>query len=323
MGLFRTWKSKEPTINIDPCVYDPDARQLRAALEARDWKAARDYLDTVDDPDDRAFYISICADVPGVQDWIEEWIAADPDATLPLLVRGAHAVYWAWEARGTARAKDTSREQFRGFAQRLKLAEDCLDEVVERNPDDSTAWAFLVISARGRGVDRAEAQRRFDGVVRCHPGHLRAHQGMLQYLCQKWYGSNEEMFAFARKAAESASPGSPLAVLIAEAHVERWLSESDDKASAAYFKQPDVVRELNAAADRSVRHPGYRPRPGAVQLRNSFAFAFALAGDGQSAMEQFELIGDEVTEFPWCYLNTDPTKSFRILRRRAEKRANA
>lgn len=34
-------------------------------------------------------------------------------------------------------------------------------------------------------------------MVKRHPFHRIAHEQMLQYLCRKWFGSHEEMFAFA------------------------------------------------------------------------------------------------------------------------------
>ncbi|MFJ8581656.1 DUF4034 domain-containing protein [Micromonospora sp. NPDC093277] len=302
-------------LRVDPAMGDDTARALREALLRRDWRAGHDLLTAATDPDDHAFYVSIAADVPGVQDWIGEWIDAEPGSTLPVLVRGAHAVHWAWEARGAASAKRTSQEQFQEFRRRLKLAENCLDEVVSRNPDDTTAWTFLVKSARGRQVGRPEAQRRFDEVVARHPGHRIAHEQMLQYNCAKWFGSHEQMFAFARDAVAKMPPGSPLGALIPSAHLEMWLdlpSGRDDE----YLRGADVVAEVNAAADQSVRHPDYRRRPGWPVAHNYFAQLFARAGDHRSAVEQFEVIGDRVTELPWCYNIGTPSMAFARWRRK-------
>jgi hypothetical protein len=285
---------------IDKAKGDPGARQLRAALERRDWAVVRDFLNTVEHPDDRAFYLGICADVAGVQDWIEEWIAAERHSTLPLLVRGCHAVYWAWEARGGARAESTSERQFQGFFERLRLAENCLDEVVDRDPDDTTAWAFLVTAARGRQVGRDEAAQRFAQVVRRHPTHQTAHQQMLQFLCKKWFGSTEEMFDFARTAAAGAPAGSLLPELIAVAHIEHWLDLPSEEKDP-YIMSAPVRAELRAAAERSIWHPDYRHRPGWPSPFNSFALAFSFAEDYPAAAAVFDAIGDNVTEWPWYY----------------------
>ncbi|MGK5742675.1 DUF4034 domain-containing protein [Micromonospora sp. URMC 103] len=289
-------------MRVDRAQGDPTAAALQEALGRRDWRTARDLLVPVTDPDDHAFYVSMAADVTGLQDWIGEWVDAEPSSTLPLLVRGAHAVKWAWEARGGARASQTREEQFKEFWRRLKFAENCLDEVADRDPDDVTARVFLVMSARGRQVDRDEAQRRFDDVVARHPWHRIAHEQMLQYRCEKWFGSHDEMFDFARSTVAKAPTGAPLGHLVAVAHLEKWLDLPVGE-DGEYIGDDAVRAELNAAADASVRHPDYRRRPGWPSVHNSFAMAFALSGDLRSAAGQFEVIGDQVSEWPWQYLN--------------------
>ncbi|GAB3974873.1 DUF4034 domain-containing protein [Plantactinospora veratri] len=299
---------------IDKAKGDPGAARLRAALGQRDWVTVRDFLDSVRHPDDRAFYLGVCADVDGVQDWIGEWIAAEPHSTLPVLVRGCHGVYWAWEARGGATAEHTSQSQFKGFFDRLRMAENCLDEVVERDPDDTTAWTFLVTAARGRQVGREEAMRRFAQVVARHPTHLTAHQQMLQFLCKKWFGSTEEMFDFARTAAAKAPAGSLLHELVVVAHIEHWLGLPSEEKDP-YIMSPAVRAELRAAAEQSIWHPEHRRRPGWASPYNSFALAFSFAEDYPAAAAVFDAIGDSVTEWPWYYSSgSDPAGRFAIWR---------
>ncbi len=292
---------------VVPGFDDPAAAKLRSAVEGRDWDTARGLLSRVTDPDDLIFYVNLCADVDGVQDWIGEKVTAEPESTLPLLVQGACDIVWAWEARTGARARLVSREQFELFFRRLKTAEDCLDEVIERNPDDVTARALLLTTGRGRHVDRAEQQQRFDEVIRRHPQHWYAHRQMLQYLCKKWYGSHDEMFEFARTAAAKAPDGSPLPTLVAEAHLEKWMedlsnSDVDRVAAQQYLRRPDVLAEINAAADRSVRHPDYVRRLGWPGPHNTFAVCFVRAKDWPAADEQFRAIGQRVAEWPWTRL---------------------
>lgn len=299
---------------VDKAKGDPGARHLRTALQQRDWVGVRDFLNSIEHPDDRAFYLGICADTAGVQDWIEDWIAAERQSTLPLLVRGCHAVYWAWEARGGATADNTSQSQFQGFFERLRLAENCLDEVVDRDPSDATAWTFLVTAARGRQVGRDEAVRRFEQVVRRHPTHLIAHQQMLQFLCRKWFGSTEEMFDFARTAAARAPEGSLLPELVAVAHIEHWLDLPSEEKDP-YIMSSAVRAELRAVAERSIWHPNYQRRPGWPSPFNSFALAFSFAEDYPAAAAVFDAIGDNVTEWPWYYSSgSDPAGRFATWR---------
>ncbi|MEV0588232.1 hypothetical protein [Nonomuraea sp. NPDC050310] len=296
------WKKK---LKIDPLGGDPNAVLLAEAMSKQDVAAVRELFASVHHPDDRAYYAGICAEVPGVQDWIDGWIAAEPRSTLPLLLKGVHGVRHAWEARGAATAEHTAMEQFREFHRRLKIAEDCLDEVVERDPDDTTAWAALVTSARGRQVGAAEAQRRFQGVISRFPEHREAHEQMLQYKCGKWFGSEEEMFAFARSAPDS------LAHLVAVAHIESWLGGDDGGA----LESEEVRAELRAAEGRAA---GARRDPGWGTVDNTFAMAFGLADEWTAAKARFEMIGDRVTEWPWLYLG-DAERKFEQFRKRANR----
>ncbi|SDT51726.1 DUF4034 domain-containing protein [Actinoplanes derwentensis] len=297
-----------PSLVIDPSYGDPTSRRLIDALTNRDWRTARDVFAAATDPDERAFLMEAATGVDDVQEWIQEWVAAEPESTLPVLVRGCHAVQWAWEARGAKRAQYTSGEQFREFARRLKLAENLLNEVVERDPDDVTAWTWLVASARGRQVGRAEAQARFDEVIKRHPLHIVAHEEYLQFLCAKWSGSHELMFEFARKATAAAPEGSWLPELIAVAHLEKWVSLPSGE-DAEWIRQPDVREEIVAAAAKSYLHPNFRTGPGWVPRVATFALMCEFVEAFEAAGHAHDLLGDQASRWPWLYCG-DPVEAF-------------
>ncbi|HEX8631494.1 MAG TPA: DUF4034 domain-containing protein [Catenuloplanes sp.] len=300
-------------MTVDPAGGDPLARTLIAALTARDWRTVRDLFGTVTEPDDRAMLMSVAADVDDVQDWIGEWVAAEPDSTLPLLVRGCHGVFWAWGARGDAKAQYTSEEKFKEFFRRLKMAENCLDEVTDRDPDDTTAWAFLVASARGRQLPPEQAHARFANVVSRHPHHIVAHEHMLQYLCRKWYGSHAEMFAFAREATAKAPKGSLLPELLVVAHIEQWLDLPDGE-DAQYLRRPDVRADILTATEQSIFHPEHERRLGWAPRVNTFAMGLHMVGEYEAAARVFDLIGDQVTRWPWQYRAGGPVSAFTAVR---------
>jgi hypothetical protein len=289
------WPSGDvPT--VDPVMGDVAARQLSLDASRGNWQPARDFLLSVEHPDDRAFYTQAVSYVDGVEGWIGEWLAADPSSTLPLLIRGAHAIY----------------------DERLKYAEDCLVEVTERDPDDPTAWMFLVLTGRARQVGVDEAQRRFLAATDRHRWHRTAHEHMLQQLCPKWGGTLEAVHAFATDTLGDMPPGNPLGALIAMAHIEHWM-EVPDGQETAYIRAPHVVAELREAAEKSVWHPDYEPRPGWPGPENTFAMAFWLAGDWPAAARQFDTIGDLVTEWPWAYLG-DAGRRFAAARDEVDRR---
>ncbi|MGH3390006.1 MAG: hypothetical protein ACRDOO_14140, partial [Actinomadura sp.] len=260
MWSFRREPSDIPT--LDPALGDPAAARLLADLERRDWRAAHEFLRAVDDPDDLQFYVSLSSRTQGLQAWIGEWADAEPRSHLPMLVRGAHAVEWAWMARGAAWAKDTSAAQFRIFERRLRLAHQCLTEATARNPHDPTAWSELIVCGVGMGLGLDEAGRRFREAVARYRWHIGAHDGLFMQLCRKWGGSDELMHRFAAETAAAAPPHTGLAVLVANAHVQRWLFIERDAGGLEHLRRPETRADLHAAADRSVRHPAYRRRPG-------------------------------------------------------------
>ena len=306
------------TVVIDPCLGDQTARRLDEAAGRGDWATVAALLGPVQDQDLRAFYVSVLADRAGPQPWLGRWLEAQPESALPYLVKGAHAVQWAWEARGSGSASTVSEEQFAAFFQRLKIAEDNLDQAVERDPDDATAWAELITTAIGRQLGPAEAERRFKEVVARHPWHRSAHSRMLQQKCAKWGGSDELALEFARGTVAQMPAGCTLGSLVAVAHFEaalRWDGTIED-----YLRRPEVLAEVRAAADKSVRHPEFNRLPGHQTADGWFALVFHLAGEHAAAAERFDAIGDLPTELPWGYYR-DAARAYRQYRAKAYRAA--
>jgi hypothetical protein len=305
---------------IDPTLGDLRLSNLRNAMADGQWSVAREILGGARDHDDLSALLSMAVDAPGTETWLADVVREELESTTALLVYGARAVAWAWEARTGATAEHVSRDQFALFFERLRLAEDCLQSVVRREPGNATAWQQLIVTARGLQLGLAEARRRFDQAVAAAPGHYGAHVQFLQNACKKWSGSHEAMHEFARTAGLGAPAGSPLGLLIPMAYQEETLFLSPD-AETRYMKQRAVRAALHEAADHSVRHPAYPTtgRPAATG-HNYFAFAFLRAEEYKAAAEQFRLIGDRVTTDPWRYL-ADPGRAFVTFRNVAYAKA--
>ncbi|WP_338491362.1 hypothetical protein [Streptomyces sp. SJL17-4] len=303
-----------PVARVDKDSGDPDARRVRVAAEASDWATVRDVLDARPESEDRTGLLWAVGDVVGTERWIADVMAADPQAPLPRLVAAVRHISWAWEARTGARASQVSREQFQLFHDRLATAETWLYEVAEREPGWTSPWYALQVTGRGLQVERDVARRRFEATVRRDPHHLGAHQQRLQQVCEKWSGSHEEMHAFARTSAFAAPGGTPLGQLVAVAHLEHWLA-LDSGPDFRYIRRPEVIASLCEAADHSIRHPDFVRGRNWLQVYNTFAMAFSLAGDVASARECFRATEGRVTEFPWQYLNgSDPAKAYKEYR---------
>jgi hypothetical protein len=321
MGWLRAvlhWPVGPVRLPVDEAYGDPDAALLRAALQSGDWPAARRILAGAADPDTLSFLTDVGAQVSGTETWLPDAMRRELDDTLLAVTYGARLIAWAWEARGRFRAQHVSADQFELFFERLRAAEDCLQGVVRREPDNVVAWHQLVITARGLQLSVEEARRRFGQAVAVWPYHVRAHGEMLQMLCPKWYGSQEQAFEFARSAVRAAPPGNPLGHLIATAHFERAI----DGGGTPHLVSPAVRAELHGAAERSVRHPDLPPGPDALLARSWFAMTFALAGEYRAAAEQFDAIGDTVIEPVWRFFEYGPGASFCTIRNQVRRRAS-
>lgn len=304
---------------IDPSFGDARLAAMRTTVRdggPEQWATLRSTLATARGPEDLTFLIEGLMDVYGSERWMDDMVTDQPDDPLALLVSGAWYVGWAWRARGRSGGSTVSEEQRERFRERLLIAEERLRDVAEREPDWAAPWYFLQMCGRGLQVGPSAAEHRFEAVCRRAPGHLGAHRQHLQQVSEKWGGSHEQMFSFAREAARTAPDGSGLGQLVAMAHLEMWLDASGDQDSVV-LHDPEVVRELHASAARSVHHPAFvRERDWAVGV-NTFAMAFSLAGEKAAARVMFRSVGRHVTETPWQYMDgRSPVLSFLTWRKR-------
>lgn len=126
----------------------------------------------------------------------------------------------------------------------------------------------------------------------------------LQYSCEKWFGSHDQMHNFANAISAGASPGSQLHVLPLVAHVERLIAFSGKGAhtqqraytDSSTFK--DDVREKSQAIAPDTH--------GHVLAHNILAF-FGWIRDDVAAFDlALSRVGGRVTRWPWEMYGDDP-----------------
>ncbi len=284
----------------DPFDGDDRLKAEVAALGRGDWKPAAARMAGAR-ADDRTFFASHFSGAPrGV---LDAWRAAAPDDAGAWLVRGINQMGWAWEARGEGHAEDVDEKAWQVFNERLAQAEQMLGEAARLAQSDGAPWAYLTLTARGTGLEPPEIRARFEEARRRDPDGWSAAMFSLQSLAEKWSGTHDEMFGFAREVAGAAAAGSPLHALVPLAHFERWLYfshfEGDRKAQKKYFETPAVQRELQEAWTRGPGSAAFRRgRFGATQTA-LFAFGFTVGLDQARAREAFEKLGPTVTHTPW------------------------
>ena len=282
---------------------DPQALRFEAQLRDGQWQEFHDFLEGLADWDLRHFYIVELSRIAGRPQWVEEWAAARPQSSLPLLFRGSHGINWAWEARGSGRAKSVQEEAWPVFHGRLVEADRELAKATALDDRDPTPYALSLTTARGLSLGQVELQQRFEQAHRRDPLNGGACVSMLQGTARKWGGSHAAMLQFARWASGEAPDGHSAHKLIALAHIEVWMDSPQGDPQQTYFHSEPVKQEVRAAARRCVQSPDYS-RNGSVLSwldRNVFAFCFRLMRDYPAQLEQMRLIGPHVTSEPWHY----------------------
>ncbi|MGP3950359.1 hypothetical protein [Streptomyces sp. 7N604] len=281
----------------------PDA-PLRAALSAAgagDFAPARELLAATRlgaEWERRDGYVSALAEFalhnPG---WLDGWLAESPEDPDALLVKADLCIDQAWQIRSAARAKDVSRDQFRAFFALLEDAVPVIRAAAELNPTDPVPWRIALTHARGIQAPREVFDAYWEQAIERAPHHYGCHTTALQYLCEKWYGSHEEMFAFAEHAAEQALPGSKLHALPLLAAIEYEVVADDTEDG------PIAEDRIDAAVERALELSSwYEPGdPEIAGVRNHLALMLLRAGRWTEALEAFRAIGVHARSFPWGY----------------------
>jgi hypothetical protein len=298
----------------DPFDGDEGLKAAVAALQRGDARPGAALLARAKG-DDRTFvasHLSAAGRKP-----VEAWHVAQPADAGAALVRGIVHMGWAWEARGQGHAEDVDEDAWAVFHRRLSEAEGFLQDAARLDAADATPWAYLALSGRGLSLEPPAIRARYDEARRRDPQGWTGAMFALQSLAEKWSGTHDEMFAFARELSASAPTGSPLHSLVPLAHYERWLYfgafEGDNKGQRKYFETPAVQRELQAAWSQGPGSTAFRRgRFGPTQVA-LFAFAFTLGRDQARAKEAFEKLGPVVTPTPWASQG-EPAEIFKTAR---------
>ena len=282
-------------VDPDETLGDVDLRAARDAALAGDWRPAAHLLSATADPEARFDRLDALAHA-GLRRsaWLDAWLRERPSDPHALALRAQLAVVRAWEIRGA----DWTPQHPERFLDALADAETYAREAVEVNPTDPSPHVTLIIAARGQQVDHDVLDRRFAALVALAPEHRQGHEQAMQYRCEKWFGSREEMFAFARDASARARPGSALALLVVQAHVEQWLVLSGPR-GAKHMASPETRAEIAAAEQRWL---GGGPSPvGRAYGHNLLAFAWWLADDAAAAQPHLQETARHLAETPWGY----------------------
>lgn len=302
-----------PTFETDYAVNDHALREARERAAHGDWQAARKVVeDAGDDWELRGQRIGVLSEAAAENDgWLYAWLRAAPSDPAAVLIQASMLGSRAGEARGSASAANTTREQFQGFEELSGAAAQVSRRAMAlAAPNDPLPWVEMLGTMF---ADRQARQNSFDEVFaegrRRDPYNFDLHLTAVMLLCKKWGGSHEQMFATARGVAAAAPPGANAVLLPLFAHFEfamleySWDTRTKKslKACGRYFRRPDVQRELD---DWILKWRAGTPGPArAMTCWQWLALYYTLAGRRKQAKAIFDQLGSTVTATTaWGYL---------------------
>lgn len=323
MGLFgRSKKDKmRDGLVVDRTWVDEELDQGRQAVEDGVLDAGVPLLvATRNDPDRRVQRLTaLSSAAAGSSTGISQLLAqnsASPHRPELLLWLGRTLLTEAWQIRGGGYADTVSETEFHDFHATLERASQPLFAAADALPTDPAPWDALQWYAIGMSLERADADRFWRNATERCPKLYPTHYGRLQYLSEKWHGSHDEMFAFARHAATTCSPGSPLTAMLPLAHAEYLLNETEAlktlaavKLLVSYFTE----ERLSEIRDASAKWTSARSaHPYELEADHLFGWALAESTDDSDqhlAGQHLSHLGIRVHSIPWAYFG-DPVDQY-------------
>lgn len=279
---------------------------------------------TRSDPHRRALYVDVLGSV-GKHALGELQALAqageDPDRWLLL---GAALSSAAASARGDAVISRTSDGQIQGMLHFAEHARTALRRAARLAPNDPVPWSELFRCAmRAVEHDRELAEVSAE-IERRAPDLYGANISRLVSLTLKWYGSQDQVLAYARTRTAALPPGHPLWALVAYAHIE-GLVEVGMRGnvfariwrSIRYPSNKAVRAEVDAASDRLLADAHrFADHPATKPAHQAFAAFYFQATVPDRARPHLELGGPRPAVMPWGYWG-DHAKLFALARRKA------
>jgi hypothetical protein len=302
---------------IDSTFGDPLARNLVEAGNHGNIDALMSGLSPVRTGrwDDRAYYVSLAARTligSGRVDML-------PDTPLGNLIRVEVRIHLAWKARGSGPGETVSDDGWKQFFKELDLAGRYLVYTGEQDLEDPTPYALLQTVAKGLQLDRDIAVAWLDEALRRDPLNQYAHFRHLTLVCEKWGGTHEEMFAFARATLRKLPPGSELGAILFAAFLEyvlyyKGFEPSPEKLDA--LRSSPKVRDESLAVYRTFLESRNIESVSDYYLHNLAVCWFDILNIPEVIRQEVKKIGPHVTPFPWMYFFRDPVQAYQRIAKR-------
>lgn len=220
---------------------------------------------------------------------IDQWIESYPDSPTPYVAKAAAMMNRGWAFRGEGWISDVAEDDAGSFRVYAHFAAEYLMENSEIGSRDPHWYYLAADSLRSIGAEKdAYLKLAGEGLDR-YPDYDPLYFKLSGYLSPKWYGSLEELEAFARKAVEQtqATRGYELYARI------YWASGLVNRRQYAFQSPhaswPDMIRGMDAVI---------RSYPDQWNI-NHFAYFSCYKKDYSTAKRYLEMVEEPVPKIAW------------------------
>jgi len=237
---------------------------------------------------------------------LDIWVNLYPESDIPYAFRGAAFESFAWDARGSKFASKTSKDQFKSMRQMFDKGYPDLMRAIHINPKNAIAYYSTVgYLFHASQFEKHHFNVVFKSGITQLPDYYWPYQRYIKTLAPKWRGRRHEAMAFARKTTKILPVGSPLKMLIVEAHrieaehlVREYKNNSKSiltalfsqkkydpsvKKRGDYYNKPEVWKEITDIVNEVTEH-----NPELTYPLLSYAEIAFLAKQKETAMELYE-----------------------------------
>jgi hypothetical protein len=167
-----------------------------------------------------------------------------------LLFKGENCIDLAWLARGHGYSDEVTAQGWQLFEEYNGMAEKALTHAWELNPSEPRIALKMIDVELGQGQGRDRMEMWFERAMALNTNYYNACKSKLNYLEPKWFGSVDDMLAFARECVHSTKWGGHVPLVMLDAHNDIQRQFASESRKQDYWEEPEVWLDLKSAFDR-------------------------------------------------------------------------
>lgn len=226
----------------------PDYENLILAAKSRNWKPTIEFINM----NSNEAAIEALKFISNQLDTVKDFDAIIGAREASPVIFGALCFFLGGKARGGALPENMSEEQTEYYLSALIAGNEVIEVENAKNPKNGLIGSFLM----GYAIDEISEGQKQDAEFKlrdCENVPISGYLNLVSAFCEKWGGSHDEMFYFARKYFNKSNPAT--GALIAKAHFERRLYIShfeedpdNERRYEEYYNSP-AKEELMSASE--------------------------------------------------------------------------